>query len=98
MYLSTLSTKVRFDNFPSLREYFLTVMFLLYMEDIFFFLTHRLFHLPFFYKHIHKQHHEYDTTFSFVSEYANPVEYFIGNLVLCLLNVVFVSGGHYSAG
>lgn len=44
------------------------------MEDIFFFLTHLLFPVPFFLK-IHKQHHEYDPTFTFVSEYADPIEY-----------------------
>ena len=43
------------------------------MEDIFFFLTHRFFHIPILYKYIHKQHHDYDTTFTLVSEYANPI-------------------------
>jgi len=56
-------------------------MFLLYVEDIFFFLTHRMLHIPLLYKHIHKQHHEYDTTFAPVSEYTHPIEYFISNLV-----------------
>lgn len=51
------------------------------MDDLFFFLSHRVLHSPWLYGLIHKQHHEYDTPFSSVSEYAHTIEYILGNMV-----------------
>lgn len=70
-----------FGEFPSFTTFCLQTVFVTYVDDLVFFLTHRLLHMPWFYKHVHKQHHEYDTSFSTISEYAHPFEYLISNMV-----------------
>ena len=50
----------RFDiaSAPSVFEYVLQVYFSFMCEDFFFYWSHRTLHLPYFYKRIHKIHHE----------------------------------------
>src|SRR5438045_3808555 len=59
--------------------------------DILFYLTHRLLHLPRFYR-FHKLHHTYTAPFSLTSEVAHPVETlgsfvvpFFSGLTACVL-------------
>lgn len=44
------------------------------MEDLWHYCFHRLFHIGWFYKNIHKQHHRYAAPFGFTAEYAHPAE------------------------
>ena len=44
------------------------------LEDMWHYWAHRLFHVGWFYKHIHKQHHRYAAPFGLAAEYAHPVE------------------------
>uniref|UniRef100_A0A915KZN6 Uncharacterized protein n=1 Tax=Romanomermis culicivorax TaxID=13658 RepID=A0A915KZN6_ROMCU len=37
----------------------------------------RLFHQPFFYKLIHKQHHKWSSPISLASRYCNPIEHVV---------------------
>eukprot|EP01112_Ceratiomyxa_fruticulosa_P006380 TRINITY_DN1717_c0_g1_i2.p1 TRINITY_DN1717_c0_g1~~TRINITY_DN1717_c0_g1_i2.p1 ORF type:complete len:349 (+),score=56.17 TRINITY_DN1717_c0_g1_i2:129-1049(+) len=46
----------------------------LFLEDFFHYWMHRFFHTPWFYKHIHKEHHYYAAPFGFSASYAHPVE------------------------
>lgn len=50
-------------------------------EDFAFYWIHRAVHTPFFYKHIHKRHHEFKVPIGMSSIYAHPLEYIFGNLV-----------------
>lgn len=52
-------TKTRFTDFPSPLEVFLQLIFIIMVEDFFFFWAHKISHeIPFLYKY-HKIHHEY---------------------------------------
>jgi len=48
-------------------------------EEIGFYYTHRLLHHRFFYKYIHKMHHEWTASIGIVSLYAHPLEHFLSN-------------------
>ncbi|XP_066572573.1 fatty acid hydroxylase domain-containing protein 2 [Amia ocellicauda] len=55
------------------------------LEEILFYYSHRLFHHPALYKHVHKIHHEWTAPIGVVSLYAHPVEHVLSNMlpVLC---------------
>ena len=53
----------------------------LLVEDAIFYWCHRLFHLPFFYKHFHKLHHRYYQPFGFATEYFHPIEYLFSSAI-----------------
>ncbi|ODV81716.1 uncharacterized protein CANTADRAFT_24553 [Suhomyces tanzawaensis NRRL Y-17324] len=60
--------------FPSYKVMTLQVMFFFICEDQWHYWFHRLFHIGWFYKNIHKQHHRYAAPFGLAAEYAHPVE------------------------
>eukprot|EP01122_Echinamoeba_exundans_P004249 TRINITY_DN1425_c0_g1_i3.p1 TRINITY_DN1425_c0_g1~~TRINITY_DN1425_c0_g1_i3.p1 ORF type:complete len:185 (-),score=9.58 TRINITY_DN1425_c0_g1_i3:43-597(-) len=51
------------------------------VEEILFYYSHRLMHVPFFYKRIHKIHHEWQAPVALVATYTHPVEFLLSNLV-----------------
>eukprot|EP00732_Lithocolla_globosa_P003913 Lithocolla_globosa_v1_NODE_3345_length_1694_cov_7.418548.p1 type:complete len:348 gc:universal NODE_3345_length_1694_cov_7.418548:1627-584(-) len=53
-----------------------------FFNDFGFYATHRTMHeVPFLYKHIHKQHHEYVGTVGFAAEYSHPLEGIMSNIL-----------------
>ena len=56
------------------------IFFCLVVEDAMFYCSHRLLHTPYFYKRIHKMHHEYESVVGIASEHAHPIEFVVGNL------------------
>ena len=69
------------ESFPSYFEIMGQILFMMIMEDSSFYWGHRLLHTPFFYKRIHKIHHEFNNTISIAAVYAHPLEYLLGNSV-----------------
>lgn len=67
--------------YPSSFELIWSITFFMIIEDTVFYWLHRLLHTRFFYKNIHKKHHEYKITISIAAEYANPIEFIFGNLL-----------------
>ncbi|XP_026888659.1 fatty acid hydroxylase domain-containing protein 2 [Electrophorus electricus] len=63
------------------------------LEEIFFYYSHRLFHQPLFYKHIHKIHHEWTAPVGVVSLYAHPVEHVCANMFPALIGPMLL-GSH----
>ncbi|GAA6038280.1 hypothetical protein JCM8097_003919 [Rhodosporidiobolus ruineniae] len=66
------------------------------IEDTWHYWAHRLFHLPYFYKRIHKIHHTYSAPFGLAAEYAHPIEVLAlgAGTVLAPLGYCYLSGGN----
>ncbi|KAJ8344609.1 hypothetical protein AAFF_G00222130, partial [Aldrovandia affinis] len=47
------------------------------LEEVIFYYSHRLFHHPTLYKHIHKIHHEWTAPIGVISLYTHPVEHVV---------------------
>lgn len=60
--------------FPSLAVMASQIALFFFVEDLWHYCFHRLFHYGWFYKNIHKQHHKYAAPFGFAAEYAHPAE------------------------
>ena len=75
--------KLRFDieSFPSHLEVISQLLFFMIFEDFVFYWVHRLLHHPFFYKNIHKGHHEFVEPISCSSLYAHHLEFIITNII-----------------
>lgn len=82
LYIKFRGINLRYDveSFPGPLEFFLQVMFCMIIEDGYSFWCHYILHIPYFYKKIHRKHHEYKAPFTLIAEYANFIEYIIGNM------------------
>jgi len=69
------------DAVPSLWTILWQLAFCMLTEDAFGYWSHRLLHHRFFYKLIHKVHHQYKKPTGICAEYAHPVEYMLGNSI-----------------
>jgi len=67
---------------PSWKIFGLQLVFFQFMEDLTFYWSHRLMHsVPWLYKNVHKQHHEFTAPIGLASTYANIFDFLFGNLV-----------------
>lgn len=69
------------DRVPGILTCALQVPLAYLITDFFFYWGHRMLHTPFFYKRVHKQHHEFNVTVGWACEYAHPFEFIIGNVI-----------------
>lgn len=69
------SLKISVDvPFPSYYTMMWQIALFFVCEDFWHYWAHRLFHVGWFYRKIHKQHHRYAAPFGLAAEYAHPVE------------------------
>lgn len=77
---------------PSLGTFLGHLVVCMLLEDLCFYWTHRTLHaVPFLYRHVHKQHHEFTTPTVLGSEYAHPVEMVLGNYLPFLAGPLLLS-------
>ncbi|XP_061188760.1 fatty acid hydroxylase domain-containing protein 2-like [Saccostrea echinata] len=72
-------------SLPGWKEFMFHIMSCILIEEIVFYYSHRMLHTPFFYKYIHKKHHEWTAPISFTAVYAHPFEMLVSNLMSLVL-------------
>jgi sterol desaturase/sphingolipid hydroxylase (fatty acid hydroxylase superfamily) len=77
-------------NYASPLTLLLQFMFCNMAENISFYMSHSLLHKPFFYKMIHKIHHEHKVTTSIATIHAHPLEYLFGNGIPSVLGCLIL--------
>ena len=70
---------------------FLTI---LHVINCFFYLTHRMLHLPLLYRYIHYQHHEIIDSFAVSTYYTHPIEYLVSNMLSFFLPILILGSSY----
>jgi fatty acid hydroxylase domain-containing protein 2 len=70
-----------FRQVPSFERVLIDLFVCIIVDEIGFYYSHRLFHYKFFYKHIHKQHHLWQSPIAITATYCHPVEHILSNLL-----------------
>ena len=65
---------------PNMLEILVHLIGCVAVEEVGFYYSHRLFHHPLLYKHIHKIHHEWQAPIAMTAVYAHPLEHLVANL------------------
>ncbi|CAL1289047.1 unnamed protein product [Larinioides sclopetarius] len=78
---------------PNFQRTLLEVLFCAFLDETGYYYAHRLLHHPFFYKHIHKRHHEWTAPIAITALYTHPVEHILVNLLPLLLGPLIL-GSH----
>jgi fatty acid hydroxylase domain-containing protein 2 len=85
-YLAYLGRKAKgfpedFRALPSFERVLLDLFVCILVDEIGFYYSHRLFHNKFFYKHIHKTHHLWQSPIAITATYCHPLEHVLSNLL-----------------
>ncbi|XP_078480996.1 zinc finger protein isoform X2 [Ciona intestinalis] len=78
---------------PPIWKGFLHFVAFVLVDEFIFYYSHRLFHHPFIYKHIHKMHHEWIAPISIAASYAHPIEHIVSNALPLLVGPILM-GSH----
>ena len=90
LYLTYAQTRDRgafdtsLEGFPDVFTLVWQLAVCLLVEDTVFYASHWFLHRKFIYKYIHKQHHQFYHSIVLASENAHPIEFLIGNLIVCI--------------
>ena len=68
-------------DLPSFSTHFFQIIFMIILDDLIFYFSHRTLHTAILYKYIHSWHHDHKNSISLAAQYAHPVEFIFGNLV-----------------
>nr|CAB3244922.1 fatty acid hydroxylase domain-containing protein 2-like [Phallusia mammillata] len=73
------------EQLPNLLNLVAQLLGCVVLEEIMFYYVHRLLHIPFLYKHIHKVHHEWKAPIAVSALYAHPLEDIMVNILTVVI-------------
>lgn len=66
-------------SLPPVLEIIRDVLISLLLRETLFYYSHRLLHVPFFYRRIHKKHHKFTAPIALAAQFAHPLEQIFAN-------------------
>jgi len=78
---------------PSFKAFLCQMGFCILFEEILFYYSHRILHIPFFYRLIHKKHHQWTAPIGVAAVYCYPAEHIFSNMLPILTGPLIV-GAH----
>jgi fatty acid hydroxylase domain-containing protein 2 len=75
------SYEISMPKFPTIYTFFRDLIVYILLEELFFYVSHRILHLKPFYQIIHKFHHKFTAPIAIAAIYANPIEHLISNVI-----------------
>lgn len=81
-YFEIRASVYRVDaNIPSPQDVLCAIAFCMILREFIYYYIHRLLHHRFFYKHVHKMHHQFTTPISLALIYTHPIEHVVSNII-----------------
>jgi len=78
---------------PSFKSFLVQMASCILLEEILFYYSHRILHIPFVYRLFHKKHHQWTAPISVAAVYCTPVEHVFSNM-LPILTGPLIIGAH----
>ena len=80
-----------YTELPSIFQFVMDLTLMGALSAIYFYVSHRFLHRPWWMKNVHKVHHEYRTSSAIAAEYAHWVEFVFGNFGTLAIGVVLLA-------